>query len=129
MLLQILIHVPARYLYEESPVVVVVFLEDDRREPCSELLLGDVALDELKAVVPKRLWIISHAAIVVLLISYTNVRLIMISFAKFAIIFEICKSVFLISKHSKACNSLVYRALERFGLFLNNMPSCINATF
>ena len=36
--------------------------------PCSELLLGDVALDELKAVVPKRLWIISHAAIVVLLI-------------------------------------------------------------
>ena len=72
MLLQILIHIPARHLYEESPAVVVVFLEDDRREPCSELLLGDVVFYELKAVVPKRLWIISHAAIVVLLINYFN---------------------------------------------------------
>ena len=52
----------------------------------------------------------------------------MISFAKFAIIFEICKSVFLISLHSKACNSLVYRPLERFGLFLNNTPPCTNTT-
>jgi hypothetical protein len=78
------------------------------------LLLGDVALDELKAVVPKRLWIISHAAIVVLLTNYTNVRLIMISVAKFAIIFEICKSVFFITSYSKTRNSFVYRALAHF---------------
>ena len=72
-LLQILIHIPARYLYEESPAVFVIFLEDDWREPCSELLLRDVVLDDLKAVVPKRLWIHFHAAIAVFLISYTNV--------------------------------------------------------
>ena len=71
-LLQILIHIPARYLYEESPAVFVVLLEDDWREPCSELLLRDVVLDELKAVVPKRLWIHFHTAIVVLLINYFN---------------------------------------------------------
>ena len=71
-LLQILIHIPARYLHEESPAVFVVLFEDDWREPCSELLLRDVVLDELKAVVPKRLWIHFHTAIVVLLINSFN---------------------------------------------------------
>lgn len=66
-LLQIFVHVHARYLYAESPAVVVVLLEDDRREPGPILLLGDVFLNQSKAVVPKRLWIIYHAALLVFL--------------------------------------------------------------
>ena len=62
-LLQILIHVHTRYLYEKSPAVLVVILEDDWREPRSELLLRDVVLNQTKAVVPKRLWIIYLAAL------------------------------------------------------------------
>ena len=62
-LLQILIHVPARHLYEESPRLFVVVLEDDGREPCFVLLLSDDLPDEFKAVVPKRLWIVYHAAL------------------------------------------------------------------
>ena len=38
-------------------------------------------------------------------------RLIMISIAKVAIFFELCKSVFLIKKREKSRNSLVYRTL------------------
>ena len=66
-LFQIFVHVHTRYLHEESPAVFIVVLEDDRREPCSVLLLSDVFLNQMKAVVPKRLWIFFHAAVVVLL--------------------------------------------------------------
>ena len=66
-LLQILVHVHTRYLHEESPAVFVVVLEGYWREPCSELLLRDVLLNQTKAVVPKRLWICFHAAVVILI--------------------------------------------------------------
>jgi hypothetical protein len=67
LLLQILIHVHTRYLYEKSPAVFVVTFEDDWREPRSELLLRDVVLNQTKAVVPKRLWIVYHAALLTFL--------------------------------------------------------------
>ena len=62
-LLQVLVHVHTRYLYEQSPTLRIVFLEYDGREPCFILLLRDVVLNQTKAVVPKRLWIIYHAAL------------------------------------------------------------------
>ena len=66
-LLQILVHIHTRYLYEESPAVFIVMLESYWREPCSKLLLRDVFLNQTKAVVPKRLWICFHAAVVILI--------------------------------------------------------------
>ena len=66
-LLQILIHIPTRHLYEESSAVFVIMLENNGREPCLILLLCDDVLNQVKAVVPKRLWIIYHAAFTYLL--------------------------------------------------------------